>query len=434
MARHLTVLVAALAALAPAQESRPAHFDASGWQVLFDGATLDGWVTKGGHYDGDARWSVEDHVICGREGDKHAGGLLYTAKKHTSFLFSVDVWMTRPNDSGIFVRMAPDGRGAQVTLDDYDGGEIGAVYSDEFLVHNTKARKKWKPSAWNRVEVRVTGRDMHVEAWIDGEKVTDHQILPGTQGYAATGLIGLQVHGSRSDPPGTIVKFRDIRVRDLPAFDAIDFDCDEQGVMQPTAKGVEHGWKLLSDGTTFDPAVWKDRGFLKPADESASKPVLGGSIGTIEDYGDFELHCDFRLDSPGANSGVYLRASPDDPNPSFSGCEIQILDDANWERLNKQKLKPWQFCGSIYGSSAPRVRGVLNPVGNWNSYRIVYQGNRLNVWLNGVLIQEADVTTLDVPEHEKKFAERRKTGFIGFQRYSEKDLVSFRNVFVRKVT
>ena len=118
----------------------PRVFDAGAWQTLFDGKTLDGWVTKGGRYDGNAVWTVEDGAICGREGPDHAGGLLYTARKYACFILSLDVWMTRPNDSGIFVRMAPDARGAQVTLDDRDDGEIGAVYSDEFLAHNAKAR------------------------------------------------------------------------------------------------------------------------------------------------------------------------------------------------------------------------------------------------------------------------------------------------------
>ena len=69
----------------------------------------------------------------------------------------------------------------------------------------------------------MTGVDMHVEAWIDGEKVTDHQIPPGTAGFAPTGLIGLQVHGNRNDPPGTVAKFKNVRIRELPVFDTAEF-------------------------------------------------------------------------------------------------------------------------------------------------------------------------------------------------------------------
>jgi len=37
---------------------------------LFDGRSLAGWTTKGGRYDGDARWTVEDGCIVGRVNEK----------------------------------------------------------------------------------------------------------------------------------------------------------------------------------------------------------------------------------------------------------------------------------------------------------------------------------------------------------------------------
>jgi 3-keto-disaccharide hydrolase len=436
MRRQFTVL-AIVAALGIGQESRPAAFDASAWRNLFDGSTLDGWVTKGGHYDGNAAWTAEDGAISGREGPDHAGGLLYTARKYACFILSLDVWMTRPNDSGIFVRMAPDARGAQVTLDDRDDGEIGAVYSDEFLAHNAKARGRWKPSTWTRVEVRVTGRDMHVEAWIDGEKVTDHQIPPGTAGFAPTGLIGLQVHGNRNDPPGTVAKFKNVRIRELPVFDTAEFSCDESGVMTPTAEGTRRAWKLLWNGSETREALASahlvNRGFVVfPEDSFHGRD--GGVLSTIDDFENFELIVDFQSLTSGANSGVFLRAKREDSNAAFSGCEIQILDDENWSRVHGgAKLEPWQHCGSIYGSSPPRVQDVLVPVGFWNTYRIVYQGSRLRVDLNGAAVQDADVLALPVPAGEKKFAERAKTGFIGFQRHDQPGAVAFRNVFVRRL-
>ena len=192
--RRLVVFLAALATLSLGQGSRPAAFDASAFVPLFDGKTLDGWVTKGGRYDGNAQWTVEDGAICGREGPNHAGGLLYTARKYTCFILSLDVWMTRPERLGDLRAHGARRRAARRSRSTTARTARSArVYSDEFLAHNPKARGRWKASAWNRVEVRVTGRDMHVEAWINGEKVTDHQILPGTGGFAPTGLIGLQV-------------------------------------------------------------------------------------------------------------------------------------------------------------------------------------------------------------------------------------------------
>ena len=193
------------------------EYSAAGFVTLFDGETLDGWVTSGGRYDGNARWTVEDSAITGRVGPDNAGGLLYTEKKYTSFEIELDARLDHPFDSGIFLRMAPrgEGKGAQVTIDDREGGEIAAIYSDAWLQHNTEAVQILRRDEWNHFKVRCTGTDMHIEVWINGELVTDYQMPEGSAGYAPTGLIGVQVHGSRDDPPTNRAQFRNIRIREL---------------------------------------------------------------------------------------------------------------------------------------------------------------------------------------------------------------------------
>ena len=128
----MTLLGCLLFALPQAPAAEP------GFVTLFDGRTLDGWVTQGGRYDGVARWAVEDGCIVGRQGPNGEGGLLYTAEPHASFELRLEVKLDHPFDSGVFVRMAPEGKGAQVTLDWRDDGEIGAIYSDGFLAHNER--------------------------------------------------------------------------------------------------------------------------------------------------------------------------------------------------------------------------------------------------------------------------------------------------------
>ena len=39
---------------------------------------------------------------------------------------------------------------------------------------------------------------------------------PGSEGYASSGLIGIQVHGDSTSPEGTKVQFRRLRVKPLP--------------------------------------------------------------------------------------------------------------------------------------------------------------------------------------------------------------------------
>ena len=434
-------IVLCLALSLHAQTTRPAsRFDASTWRPLFDGTSLDGWTTKGGRYDGGAVWTVEDGVIVGREGPNHAGGLLYTTTSHASFVLSLDVALDDPFDSGVFVHMTPKAKGAQVTLDAVDGGEIGGIYSDGWLKHHPDGKAGWKVGDWNRVEVRCAGWPMRLESWLNGAPLSTWTMPADAVGFAPTGLIGIQVHGNRNDPPGKRARFRNLRLLELPVFDSKDFATDDGGLLAPTAEGRARGWRPLFDGRTLegwsvtggggDAVVVKDRAIVVEGHGD-------GELRTVEEFGDFECVVDFRIGRM-ANSGLFLRADPKGGNPAFSGCELQILDDFNWEKETGSTLKPWQFTGSLYGSLPPSDRRAVAPVGMWNTYRVVYKGHRLDVELNGVKIHDA-VDTHAVPVESsgsKPFAERVRRGFIGLQRHSpghagRSETLRFRNIFVR---
>lgn len=210
MARTATLLLLPVLALGCGTQSANTE-----WASIFDGETLAGWVTTGGRYDGHARWSVEDGAITGREGEDHAGGLLYTREAYRDVEIELDVWISYPFDSGLFFRMRPEGKGAQVTLDYRPDGEIAGIYADGWLHHNATAKARWKRDEWNHVRARCVGDPMHITVWLGGELVTDFRIPEKVEGFAADGLIGLQVHGSREDPPGSKVMFKDIRIRRL---------------------------------------------------------------------------------------------------------------------------------------------------------------------------------------------------------------------------
>ncbi len=182
------------------------------WTPLFDGRTLDGWVTTGGRYDGHARWTVEDGVITGRQGPGREGGLLYTAKPYGDFELEVDVKIDWPFDSGIFLRMTPAAKGMQVTIDHRDGGECGGLYSDGWVQHNPGGWELFEKGGWNRFRVICSGQPMRVTAWLNGKPLCDHA-LESAEGYASEGLIGLQVHGGEDVPLETKVQFKNLRLR-----------------------------------------------------------------------------------------------------------------------------------------------------------------------------------------------------------------------------
>ena len=397
-----------------------------GFVPLFDGETLTGWTTTGGRYDGNASWRVEDGAIVGRQGPDGAGGLLYTADAYAAFDLWLETRIDHPFDSGIFLRMLPPEsglKGAQVTLDHREGGEVGAIYADGYLAHNEAGAARFRRDEWNDLRVRCTGFDMHVECWLNGELLVDYRMPPNTTGYAPSGLIGLQVHGARDDEGAA--RFRNLRIRRLPIFGE-----DAEG-WRPLFDGTSlAGWDVEGDAERFS---WKD-GALAFAARGG-----GGQLMSREDYKDFRLRLDFKL-SRMANSGVFLRAARDGSNPAYSGCEIQLLDDFHWEEVTGSKLQPWQFTGSLYGAVPPGDRAALRPIGEWNTYEILYRGNRLAVALNGRTLY--DIPDTHALEVEPPFARRAATGFLGLQHHGsqgggpgieDETMIWFRNGFVQEL-
>ncbi len=427
----LAVLTAPLLAQAPQAEPQ--------WTPLFDGKTLAGWTESGGRYDGDADWSVEDGAIVGRQSKTGQGGLLYTTKPYTEFELELETMISYPFDSGIFVRMAPGGKGAQLTLDYRSDGEVGAIYSDGFLVHNEAGKAKFKKDQWNALKVRVTGADLRLEAWLNGEPLVDYQLPSGTPGYAPTGLIGVQVHGDRNDPPETAARFRNVRIKDLAPTPSDMFVTDDKGFLAATPWGVANGWVSLFDGQSL--AGWEEadgQGGFEATNGVLRLMTKGGaqSIRTRDDWKDFEFQLDFAM-ARGTNSGVFLRGDRKGGDPAWSGCEIQILDDHHWEADQKYTLKPWQFTGSLYGSAAPATK-ALKPHGEWNRMSIRMKGSTVRTLLNGAELYSVDTTKLEVPQGQKPFAERAGTGFIGIQRHAPEGLqvdsyLQVRNIWARRL-
>jgi len=72
---------------------------ASGWILLFDGKTLDGWVSRGGG----AEWRVADGAIMT---DSRKGGGLYTKQEFGDFVLKAEFRTTDDVDAGMYLRMA----------------------------------------------------------------------------------------------------------------------------------------------------------------------------------------------------------------------------------------------------------------------------------------------------------------------------------------
>lgn len=201
-----------------------------------------------------------------------------------------------------------------------------------------------------------------------------------------------------------------------------------------TAEQEAAGWRLLFDGETTN--GW--RGYRQetvPAGWQAVDGVLtrdgpGGDIITIEQFENFELVLDWRLD-PGGNSGIFFHATEEGRAVYHSAPEYQLLDDA----AHVDGRVPETSAGANYALHAPS-QAAANPPGEWNEARVLVDGAHVEHWLNGVKIVEYELWTDDWKARvaASKFAEwpfygLAKTGHIGLQDHGA--AVGFRNIRIR---
>jgi len=149
-----------------------------------------------------------------------------------------------------------------------------------------------------------------------------------------------------------------------------------------------------------------------------------GWLSTDRTYDDFELELEFRVPE-GGNSGVFLRA-PREGNPAYDGLEIQILDDRAEQYAD---LEAWQYTGSIYNVKAPSKR-ASGTAGEWQNMKIVAEGPRIRVVLNGeTIVNTSLVRHMDrVDEHPGL---KRREGYVGLQNHNTR--IEYRNVVIREL-
>ncbi len=168
-----------------------------------------------------------------------------------------------------------------------------------------------------------------------------------------------------------------------------------------TSKEKAEGWKLLFDGKTMD--GWKDynkntlsaswvaeNGTIKAHGDGSD---ASGYIVTDKMYENFELSWDWKI-SKGGNSGMlyHVVESPAFKTPYLTGPEYQLIDDVNFDG----KLEDWQRCGVDYAMHIPDFSTMkVNPAGEWNSSKIIFDNGHVEHWMNGKKIIEFEAWTND---------------------------------------
>lgn len=203
-----------------------------------------------------------------------------------------------------------------------------------------------------------------------------------------------------------------------------------------TAQEKAAGWKLLFDGTST--AGWRAYGAdsmpsgWQAVDGSLTRVSRAADIITKEQFGDFELTLDWKVE-PRGNSGLFYRAVEGLEWIYHGAPEYQILDDAG-HRDGQNRLTS---AGSNYGLyGAPR--GVVRPAGEWNSSRIVARGAHVEHWLNGQKVVEYEQGSTEWAKlvEGAKFKAwpqygKAMKGHIGLQEHGGR--VEFRNMKIREI-
>ncbi|MES2658872.1 MAG: DUF1080 domain-containing protein [Verrucomicrobiota bacterium] len=217
------------------------------------------------------------------------------------------------------------------------------------------------------------------------------------------------------------------------------------------------GWRLLWDGKSsdgwrtpksdsFPSKGWEIKdGTLTVRPGDGGESTGGGDIISKERFSQFELLADFKI-TKGANSGIKYFVQPDlkpidkvtgkpAPTGSAIGLEFQILDDAHHPDA-KLGRNGNRTIGSLYDLITAAATKKVNPIGEWNTARIVVTGKQVEHWLNGEKVLEYERGS---EEYRKAVSGSKYKNIPEFGEWADGhillqdhgNLVSYRNIKIR---
>lgn len=200
-----------------------------GWELLFDGKTIDNWKTfNGGEVTG---WEIIEGILHNSGVGSDHGGDIITKKQFENFELYLEWKIAHESNSGVFFHVQEgitnaiyesgpeyqliDDKGWPTKLEDHQYS--GANYAME-AAQNAKVVDL---DQWNTTRIMV--KNPHVEHWLNGVKVVEYKLWSEEwkeqkenskwkdtphYGMSKTGHIGLQDHGG-------LTMFRNMKIREL---------------------------------------------------------------------------------------------------------------------------------------------------------------------------------------------------------------------------
>ncbi|MDP9861487.1 MULTISPECIES: ThuA domain-containing protein [Streptosporangium] len=180
----------------------------------------------------------------------------------------------------------------------------------------------------------------------------------------------------------------------------------------------ETGYTRLYDGSTAGWSQAGPGGFTNANATLTSTGGLGMLWYSAKELRSYSLKLDWKL-AGDDNSGVFIGfpASDDPWSAVNNGYEIQIDATDSADRTT----------GSVYGFKSADLAArdaALNPPGEWNTYELLVEGERVQVFLNGSKIN--DFTNTDP-------ARSLQQGYIGIQNHGDGDEAAFRHIRLKEI-
>jgi hypothetical protein len=200
-----------------------------GWELLFDGKSMDKWKTfNGGEVTG---WKIVGNEMHNSGVGSDHGGDIITKKQYKNFELYLEWKVSPQSNSGIFIHVqegltdAIYESGPEYQLIDDKGWPEkldASQYSGANYAMHAPENAEVKPiDEWNTT--RIVVKNPHVEHWLNGKKVVEYDLwsdewkarkaegkwaeMPN-YGEAKSGHVGLQDHGG-------LTMFRNIKIRKI---------------------------------------------------------------------------------------------------------------------------------------------------------------------------------------------------------------------------
>ena len=325
--------------------------DEPGFVSLFDGHTLNGWSIQEGP---PSAFRVVDGDIVVDQGSNFPTWLR-SDKQYENFDFRCEFFLKGWMNSGIYLHAPEHGRNTWI------GMKINIFHQDDreprpesagsiFPLIPPRAVSVKNQGEWNSLRALMDWPRLQV--WMNDTLVQDLDVesVPELRHRLRRGYLGFE---SLSYP----IRFRNVRVRELPAKETWDVLYD--------APADFAKWQVASGTPIFEP-----RGAVLRGDGN-------GQLATIQTYRDFVLHLYIR-GVQYHNGGVIFRSIPKSPTAQNRSYEIQLHDveGAHYATGSLYSIKR-----SIY----PRIEPE-----KWFLLQLIVQGSRCLVRINGENVLEYD--------------------------------------------